>query len=486
MLADISDAYGQDGRYYRFGVKDNFPNVICEYVNNSGTSRLCISRLNQFLIGKGTRAKEFMDNHANPWETWGDLLDQIAEQVNRFEGFAIKVLFDNAGRPARYYKVDIQHIRKRYDGHFIYNPSLGDPAGYNLHRRYNNIIIPPFRAAINEQEEAQLAGRRRELVKRQLNDYGEQYGELLYVYRPGVGLNYDKYPVPAYASGLNDIAADAGLSIHEESAVSNSFKAGVIIATKPMDRVHKDEDEKTEYDHFEESMSKFTAPDGSPVLHIETDLGDGETPQVTPLNIQHQMDATEQATDRIGRKVCRLFGVPPVLIGFDTAGKLGDNQEIVNKLKLLNLVLEEKRSLIYRGLKKLFPNMPLSAIELEQLDLFDYIPPDVVKMMTLGQLTEAYNLPEDTGAAASDTVDPNAPEEVDEDINAADDPERIQNITKDLTGRQRQQLRSIATKFGQERITLAQAKIEMRGFGLTNDEIDEYLGLNEEEDEFAG
>lgn len=472
LLASIRDTVGIRGRYYQFGQKDDFPNIIIDAVNDSGTARECIEKRKIFLKGEGLRSKALEEAKANPDQTFGELIDDLLLQLAHVPAITLQVKYNRAGKPARFYWLPFQHIRKRYDGNFIYNPALGDPPGYHYTiNRTNDVIIPAFGSCANPQAV-------REMIAKQEKDYGEQVGELLYVYQKGIGVNYEHYPVPKWSAGLHDINADAGLSLHEEAQVSNSFKAGVVIATRKMDHVTKDGNGKTEYDYYQDEIDQFCSPDGSPVLTIEG-VNDEGAPQVTPLNIQHQMDATDKATERIAKKVCRLMSVPPLLLGIETAGKLGNNQELVNFMKLFRLSLLQDRKLLYQALRKILPEISPEQYEVIELNLFDFIPDKVIDRMTDEQINEAFDLPEIEQSTASPA---------EEKVNILEEAEAVQinDSLNNLTGKQRQQIRGIVNDFAKERINEAQAKILLKGgFGLSDQDIEAFLGIEKEEFQLA-
>jgi len=457
LLSNIKDRITQDGRYYYWGTNDNFPNIVIDSANDSGTAMECIDKLETFISGDGIKNKTFLEQQANPAQKWGDLLTAIDRQLAYFNGITIRVIYNAAGLPARFYLLPIQNIRRRYDGNFVYGEDLGDPQGYKMFTNRKREIIPPYNKNASPQEI-------RQQIAEQTARYGRQVGSLLYVFIPGIGLNYQYYPVPKWTSGLNDINADAGLSLHEESQVSNSFKAGVIIQTRPLNKELKDEEGYTEYDYFQMESEKFCSPDGSPILHIETLNGESSA-VVTPLNIQHQMDATEKATDRIGRKVCRLFGVPPIIAGFSTAGKLGDNQELVNNMKLFQLTLKKKWRLKETLLKELYPSLPSEGFETEPLDLFSFLPDKVLDKMTPEQINEAFELPKVESLGIEGPTAPRQAVEVNEHL-------------KTLTGKQQQHLDRIVRKFGKEELSETQAVMQLTsGFGFTEDEAKSYLDI---------
>ena len=178
------------------------------------------------------------------------------------------------------------------------------------------------------------------------------------------------------------------------------------------------------------------------------------------------MDATEKATDRIAKKVCRLFGVPPILLGIETAGKLGNNQELVNYMKLFNLTLRRKWKLKERMYRALFPNVPAENFETEPLEIFDYVPDELIKRLDLQTLLKMYNIE-------------SVAEEIEQEAQAADvTPREVNEHLKTLTGKQQQQLDRIVRKFGKEELNEAQAVLQLvAGFGFTEDEARTYLNI---------
>ena len=70
-------------------------------------------------------------------------------------------------------------------------------------------------------------------------------------------------------------------------------------------------------------------------------------------------------------------------------------------MKLLQITLEDRRKIVYEALEDAYigsgEKWTAADFELEPLNLFDYLPPDVIKMLTPEQMQEIYNLPETVG-----------------------------------------------------------------------------------------
>lgn len=459
LLSFVRDTVGIDGRYYRWGRKDNFPNTILDSANDSGTAQECIDKLFTFIHGHGlppALGEEIAYTLDGVGHSWAEVWEDTAIQLARFPAVTWQIKYDVTGEIAAVIPLPVQHIRKRHDGQFLYKEGLGDPSGYHYNRRVSSYIIPAFGTH-------KTASEKRQLIAKQKAKYGEQMGEIMYVYTKGMGLLYEHYPIPKWSAGLHDINADAGLSLHEESQVANSFKGAVIIETPEIDKVNKDDTGKTPYDYFKEEMKRFTQPDGSPILHIET-LTREFGASVTPLNIQHQMDATQNATERIAKKVCRHFSVPPLLLGIETAGKLGNQQELVNFIKLFSLTIDRRVGLFYRAMTALYPEMNKGLYQVRSLALYDYVPDKVIERMTGDQLEKVFSLPE--GSVAPGKAEPIAP-----DQQAA-----VNEHIKTLTGRQQQHLDRIVRKYRKGELTIEQAVLQLTsGFGLTEEQAELYL-----------
>lgn len=458
LLASIREVHGSAGEYYRFGINDNVPNQLIESINDSGTARQCVDRLNQFVWGYGFKREEMKLLKVNPKENLEDFSRKCIEYLNYTEGFVIQHKFDMAGRSVQKYVVPLQYVRRRLSGDFIYREGLGDEIGtFKYHM--NDIVVPNWET-VKLMSPAEI----RQMLKSQVERYGVQMGAFQYVYIPRIGQLYDKYPVPAWFSGLHDLRADAGLSLTEESIVANSFKAQVIVTGPRLDRNEQDEDGLTEYDRMVNEMNRFTSPDGSSVMYLEINNDEAKQVQVTAISGKDRMNETEAATVRIAKKIARHFGVPPIIIGIDTAGKLGDNQELVNKFKLFNLTLEDKRRLYYKGMVDAFVQEGLvyEDFELEQLDLFDYLPDKVLERLSDAEIREMYGIPQ-VEAEAIESPTPSGESSTN-------------NVLRQLSGREQQNLERIVRKYVQGVYTLEQAKMMlMEGFALTDEQATLFL-----------
>ncbi len=194
-------------------------------------------------------------------------------------------------------------------------------------------------------------------MQSEMAKYGRQLGDILQVMEKGAGYLKDKYPIPAYYSGIDDIISDASLSRLEKRNLKKGWRANVIIGMPgELDDENVDENGKTDQDHFDSTVNNFTGEDAASVMVIWGRVPDGK-PDVNIISLADILDATDKSTDRLTRKVCRLMEVPPVLIGMTTPGQLGNTQEIINLIKLFNLMVLKAQNRITRALSMIFPGI---------------------------------------------------------------------------------------------------------------------------------
>jgi hypothetical protein len=383
-IATIQDTISPTGgRYYRYGIQDDLPNKIVEAVNDSGTARACAGVRQRFIYGHGVPL-EISKMMVNPSQTLDQLVDSAAAQTSYMEGFCFQVLYDNAGLVRYVHSVPVQHVRRRYDGGFLYDPSYGDEQFTLYNRgRMNAARVPEFGTAVT-------ADQRRQLAKSQIEKYGKQLGEFLFVYTPGVGPFYDQYPIPSYFSGIDDIRADAALSRLELRNITNGFNTGLIIQTGPINNSLVGEDGKTDLQRFHSDLDNFTGEDAAAILHIAAST-DGDRAMISRVDVDKLMDATENSTERLAKKICRHMQTPPVLIGIETPGRLGSSQELVNMMKLFDLGISKWRQQIEDAICKILPELE-GKVKIEPLRLFDHLPPEVMAVMTPAEIRDLYDL----------------------------------------------------------------------------------------------
>jgi hypothetical protein len=462
-IAWIQELTVGNGHYY-YGQTDELPNIIIEGVNNSGTATQALRRKKQFIEAEGfedeaTGLKKI--DKAN--HTFNDLLGEIAENLVKLEGFALRLYFNSEGEIAAIKNVPITWVRRRDDYTFAINRLMGE-------RNYNSsqdVLIHEFDPSENPSE------RLRRIKAETKKNKGKQIGELYYCFEPKLGRNYDIYPVPSFYSGFDDIISDGKISSLEMNNIVQGWRAPIVISTGQIDNVTEDENGLTDLDKFNENVSEFLGEDASPVMHLQGRTPE-EQPTVTTLSMTDVVDMTENATTRVGEKVCRLVGVPPVLCGFAKEGQLGNVQELENTMRLFVLSIKEWQGFITRKLEQLKPFiMDGESLDftISNLQPFDFLPDKVIDRLTDAELRDMFELP---------MIE--VSEGIEQPIARAEGATVNEHI-KSLTGRQMQHIDRVVRKYNKEQLNETQAVIQLvSGFGFTEDEAKQYLGIEDGND----
>ena len=140
------------------------------------------------------------------------------------------------------------------------------------------------------------------------------------------------------------------------------------------------------------------------------------------------------------------------------------------------MTLADKKELLLRGLKDRYPETPEEDFDLEALNLFSFLPSELLSQLSVDEMREIYDLPAPvTGQLAPEGQPaPEAPVAEEAKLNEA---------FTNLTGRQLQGIQRIVRKFSREELTEAQAsQLLQSGFGMTDEQAKVWLITQEEED----
>lgn len=375
--------------YYKFGENDDLPNRIIDDVNSSGTARQCVTRIQQFTKANGLVDSALGEQPLNNSQTSNDVISDLSLYIGYAPAVIGRVVFANDGTPMKFYPIQFQKVRKQGQI-LIYNENFG-VGGANGFKKSDNIYLEEFEPItpdMTPEVRNSILASRIKCIAEQIKGGKKQWGQIVYTFRKGVGRFYDVYPIPDYYSGIEDIQSDAKISTLEHRNVKKGWRTPVIVSTGPIDNTVKDDAGFTDQDYFDQNVEKFTGEDAASVLHLQGETNEGK-PVVTTIDVAEILDATDRATDRVGRKVCRHMTVPPVLAGFATAGQLGENQELKNAIDLFRLTVVENQHMISSTLKKVFPD---KNWELTTLKLFDFIPDSVLERLTDAEIREIFGI----------------------------------------------------------------------------------------------
>lgn len=311
---------------YKYGNDDRLPNYLLTWVMNSGIATRAANKLKQYIYGAGFTEPNIICDDST--------LDKISTALSVFNGFSVLVQpLPSGGRKVQY--IDFQCVRKCTDGSFKFNPTIGQPKldkdKWFTYPAYKQGMVLPVE------------------------------GALLYAYIDDN--SHPHYPIPPYYAGIEDVRTSAELQKLDLEAVYNGFLPGAILTmVGKLDDANRDNYGRTEQDYFDESIMRFTGQikdqnglsERMKLLTINVNSKD-EAPILQTFDAKAIIEASNTKREVIGREVCRLFGVHPVLCGYSDAAILGNTQSIANASKELNNTARQYQLLIENSLKKVAP-----------------------------------------------------------------------------------------------------------------------------------
>lgn len=361
---------------------NKFQNELMRAVLNSGTAINCVNKRGAYIFGNG-----FINElgKANQKQSFDKLLAELAKNVAVFKTVSLLVKIGIDGVAETIKLIPTQKIKVKSDGSFMYNPTLYTD-NYELRYDEDYPAYNPYDSPIT----------RKEIVAKQMKLHGKQLGFIYYSFEKGIGSDY--YAIPQAYSGLEDILTDHELSAYELENLQNGFLPSAILTLiGTLDNVQKDAvTGLTEAETMQKNLKQFTSTEGgrSKLLVMAAETKD-QIPNLQQLDVGKILEGMEKITDRVGRKVCRLFDVPPVLVGFEDASILGSNQTFKNALTILQHSVTKDQELIIESLSEIFPG---KNFEIEPLKLIDYIPQEVLAVLTRTELRALGGYQPDEGS----------------------------------------------------------------------------------------
>jgi hypothetical protein len=310
---------------YKYGADDRLPNTLLRHIMNSGVAMRAADKLKTYIVGLGFKEEQLIIDVPT--------LDKMASALSKFSGFSLHVKpLPNGMQKVDY--IDFQCIRKTTDGKFKFNATIGQP---KLDKE-KWITYPKWPTT-------------------------DPNGGIIYSYIDDG--SHPHYPIPAYYAGIEDIRTSAELQKLDLEAVFNGFMPSAILTTiGKLDDINKDRYGYTEQDYFDQAVMRFTGQikdrDGMSErrkLLVMNAATRDEVPSLQTFDAKAIIDASTVKRDEIGREVCRLFGVHPVLAGYSDASILGNTQSIANASKELNNHAKQFRDLITSTLTRYWPNI---------------------------------------------------------------------------------------------------------------------------------
>lgn len=301
-VPELSEGYVSDNTYVRYGVGNDFPDILASYNRQSVTLGTLVRGITDYIVGDGVEvlpaAARFATKMNRRGETVVDIVRQLAHDYTLFGGFAIQVIYSAIGIVAELYALDFAKVRSnKYNDLLFYRE--------NWHAGGKLLKYPAFDRdkAVTERQPSQI----------------------LY-FKNGARTTY---PAPIYEGALKDIRVEIACADYNLSSISRGFMARYIL-NMPNDARLTDGQKDAVENKIKE---KFCGANLDTNMMIYW-MNDGERLDASKIESDDTMERYAQTKDDARTNIYTAFRATPNLFGLPTASTGFNSQEYSQAFKL--------------------------------------------------------------------------------------------------------------------------------------------------------
>ena len=440
--------------YVSWGKNNKFPNELIEWFNNHAEHGAIVKGKARYLSGLEIETDNELAERwlikANPKESWFDVSKLIDKSKVLFGAYALKVVPNLIGTPLQYYHIEFGNIRFSPCGKYVFV--------IHRHGKWNE-------------------------VKRKYPVWYKGCKEIaIYIYKdnnPNVNEFGNLYPEPEYFSCTQDIDTDVRITTFFNQYVKNNWSSGQIINISGAEGTIEEKDAIAE-SLLEEKTGEENG--GKPTIIFSE--RDSKGAEVLSLNASDLDKQYQELSKRNQQKILTGHNVNGALFKILVEGKLGDRNEIdlAHELFISEYVTVEQK-LKLDTLSELFEcfsgqvaefwikqvkgvNRPLPLENQTVVASLNSKSPEII----YNYIVDYYgiDIPDDL------TINPVG-------NNISIEQGTANEALNSLSRRQTANLIAVVKDYNKGKTTKEQAMILLKGFGLSDSEALEFLGIAEED-----
>lgn len=419
----------------KFGEKNLFPNELLQMFNKSAKHNAIVLGKVNYITGQGFGE---VKSRPNIYETWDELLKKAALDIELFGGCYLEAHWNKEGKVGAWFLVPYHKVRSNKD-----NTQFTVKDWTSLSRNEEKETIAAFNPKVPE--------------GKQILFYKE--------YRPG----FETYTLPGYLGSLNYIQTDIEISKYHLSTISNGMFASKMI------NFFQGLPTEEEQDKIDKGLkNKFTGAENAGSIMVTYN----DDPEKAPTVLDLSATDLDKHFDILNKTVQQeIFAghqiTSPMLFGIKTEGQLGGRTEMREAYEIFkSTYCNDKQQNIERlftemaGLMGAKQEMKITAVEPIGIDFTEAI---YKEFAPREWIIEKMGIDLTKYPSTAPQVNPDGAPVVEGMVN---------DNLKNLTGRQQQQLLRIVRLFTKGQLTKEQAALQLKAFGLTDQDINDYLGLD--------
>lgn len=472
-----------------WGDRDDLPMRIMDAVNSSPTTTSCLSTRENFIAGSGFEDEELMKMPVDKdGTTFWEFHLQLVPYMALLESFAVNFKFDRKGRISNSYAVGAETCRfVKPQGKKIFSIKQNPYFGTQEYKAELTTEYPVFDMST---------------IKEVVNIADDNFPGQIYFFGT-VRPPYKFYAVPKYWSGEKWIYVDAGIQQFHKENMDNGFFQSTLInvigdpnqKTKnpkyakeitQTDGTKKKVFETTIAEEFNDQMAKtFSGARKAGTAMVLWSLNKDQAVNVQAFPVNSQFDVLAGTYQDAIRGICTATEIDPILLTVQNNGlsNAGDSVKAIieytqSKVKRQQTILENFYNTIMlpnlqtktEARVKLRNYVPITTSVTVEDKFWDVLSDaekkEFVKMNVAGMATA---IKEPQVVVDDETGEPLTPTET----------QLNESISK-LSGLDIIRMQAIARKYDKGEITLEQAKLLLKAKGLTDVDVNTWLGITEE------
>jgi len=499
--------------YILFGSDNNYPNYLLELYNRHAEHHAIISGKANFIYGKGLSYEadvltsnekitlEYFLNKANRFESYNEVARKSILDLEIFNGVALQIIWGRGGiKIAEVYHLPFGKIRVSKDGKKYY---------------YCDEWIKEDGTVNNSPEKSDSF--------KEYEPFNENIRvgtQILYfkVKTPSAQKYGETYPLPDYTGCIADVETDIEITNWHFNNLKNGFSASSILS---FFNGEMGDEAKKKLAKLLKSNHTGTNNTGKFLLNFVAK--GGQKAEVTTLQASDLDKQFELLSARIQQKVFTGHKVTsPILFGIKTEGQLGGRSELIQAYEHFQNTYISNRQEIFLNIIKGIANVngvdssKLIVLTTEPIGI-DILDPNISKYLSNDEVRKKLGYETiQTTASSSEVIDAinslsplvankvlesMTPDEIrslvglipkgaDTIPNAdtkstTDAPTQLEvnDHLKNLSGKQTQGIMRIARKYNKGEYSIQQATLLLKnGFGLTDEDVNTFLGVDTTED----
>ena len=412
--------------YISFGEDNLYPNELLRMFNKSSKHNAVVLGKVNYIVGKG-----FTGGFTpNPSEDINELLKKCSIDIEVFGGCYIEEHWKD-GKCVSAYHLPYQKVRSNEDNtQFI----VKDWTSLKRNEKQETILS--------------LGADKRD------GKYVIFYKE----YRPGI----ETYTLPVYVGALNAIETDIEISKYHLSNIKNGMFSSKMINFNQ--GVPSEEEQKNVEKRFK---GKFTGSDNAGSIVVTFNDDPAKAPTILDLSGTELDKHFEIVNKKVEQDIFAGHQITsPILFGIKTEGQLGGRSEIRDAYEIFKSTYCNDKQ---QSLERLFTEINKHFGGNEQLTITPLDPiQEQFSEQTLLQIAPKEWMLEKAGIDVSKYPTSIQPEQ------------QLNDSLANISGRQQQQLMRIVRLFTKGQLTKVQAALQLKAFGLSDADVNAYLGLDDD------